>query len=260
MVSLTVSVLPVDPLPVVQLVVDLPAGASWRVTGHAGGHEWLAGEGVSAGREVAFSDPWAPLGVTVEYVLAAGGESVTAGPVARAFRGWHALTDLTGRAVVDLFWEKSGGSPWEREPRASFVDPWGSSLPVPVVAPVAGAGGGSLTARTVGESTRMMRRLVESNRPLLLLHNERKCRLPECDEPLARTILLTAAPEDFTSRMDRAERTWALTYRLVPRPYRYLAPVSTWADDSAAFATYADRAASGLTNAELARGDWLAYP
>lgn len=258
LVSLTVDVLPVEPLPVVRLLVSLPQGRSWKVIGSAAGGEWLAGEGRSSGHEVAFADPWAPLGVPVSYVLTSGtGQRFEAGPVVRTYRGQHALTDLTGRVVADFLWEKGGGDGWARELRASFVDPWGSRLPVASAAPVAGAGGGSLTARTVGASTVVMRGLVEANRPLLLLHNARRCRLPGCDVPAVRTVLLTDAPESLTSRMDRAERSWALSYRLVPRPHGFLAPVATWADVSARWATNADLLASGLSNLELARGDWL---
>jgi len=254
--SLLVDVLPLQPLPLVRLIVDLPAGRTWKVTGHAGEHEWLAGEGTSTGAEVVFSDPWAPLGVGATYTLEADG-SWAAGPVVRTFEGWHALTDLPGRQVASFLWEKDGGDPWTRSPRASFAEPWGSSLPVPVMGPVAGAGGGAITARTVGQGTRVMRRLVDANRPLVLLHNEGRCRLPECDVPLARTILLTAAPENLTSRMDRAERTWGLEYRLVPRPHAYLAPVATWGDVKAHWSTSAALAASGLDVADLRRGDWL---
>src|SRR5690625_2842618 len=199
--SLSVDVLAVSPLPLVRLIVALPSGRSWKVTGRAGEHEWLAGEGTSRGGETVFSDPWAPLGVEATYTLEAGG-SWAAGPVVRTFEGWHALTDLPGRQVASFLWEKGGGDPWTRSPRASFVEPWGSSLPVPVVGPVAGAGGGAITARTVGRDTRVMRRLVDSNRPLVLLHNEGRCRLPECDVPLARTILLTAAPANTKGRSE----------------------------------------------------------
>src|SRR5690606_34136467 len=132
-----------------------------------------------------------------------------------------------------------------------------SRLPVTSAAPVAGAGGGSLTARTVGASTSVMRGLVEANRPLLLMHNAKRCRLPECDVPAVRTVLLTDAPESLTSRMDRAERSWSLSYRLIPKPYKFLAPVATWADVQARWSSNAELLATGMTNLQLARGDWL---
>lgn len=254
--SLTVDVLPVEPLSMVRLVVDLPAGSSWRVTGRSGDTEWLAGEGTSSGRETALSDPWAPLGRAVEYVLtAAGGESWGAGPVVRVYRGEHALTDLTGRVVAGFRW--APGDPWGPQPRASFLDPWGSSLPVPVVGPTAGAGGGAVVAKTTGDHTRTLEQLVARNRPLLLHHNAHACQMPDCDVPPVRTIMLTGAEAERSGRTDVAERIWSLSYRLVPRPHAYLAPVATWVDDAAAFPIHADRTATGLSYAELARGDWL---
>lgn len=256
--SLTVDVLPVDPLPVVRLIVDLPQGRSWKVTGRTDdGTEWLAGEGRSSGAEQAFADPWAPLGVPATYELSSEGGSWVAGPVVRTHRGGHVLTDLSGRQVVSFLWEKGSGDPWAPDLRASYLDPWGSALPVVSSAPVAGAGGGSITIRTEGESTRTMRRLVASNRRMVLLHNEGRCHLPDCDVPLVRTIRLTGAPANLTARATRAERAWSIEYRLVPRPYAFLAPVATWADVAERWDEVGDLATSGLENKDVARGDWL---
>src|SRR5690606_11826228 len=256
LVSLSVNVLPVDPLPIVRLLVSLPSGRSWRVTGSAGDTVWLAGEGVSSGLEVAFADPWAPLGVPASYVLTSGtGQRSEAGPVVRTFRGDHAVTDLTGRSVVDFRW--GPGDPWEPEPRVSFLDPWGSELPVPTVGGVAGAGGGQIVGKTVRPHTRTMAALVAKNRTLLLLHNDGVCRMPDCDVPLVRTVLLTGAPAERTGRADTAERSWTLSYRLIPKPYKFLAPVATWADVQARWSTNAELLATGMTNLQLARGDWL---
>ncbi|HLR97041.1 MAG TPA: hypothetical protein VK053_21145 [Jiangellaceae bacterium] len=256
--SLTVDVLAVSPLPLVRLIVALPSGRSWKVTGRAGEAEWLAGEGTSRGGETVFSDPWAPLGVPVTYTLTGGG-TWTGGPVVRTYEGQNAVTDLTGRTVADFAWHPTPGNPRTYEPRAVFVDPWGSSLPVPLVGRVAGAGSGALAARTVPPHTGTLRRLVEANRPLLLMHSHSggRCPIGDCDIPPVQTILLTGVTEDRRLRPDVSERVWDLAYRLVPRPHAYLAPVATWGDVKAHWAENSDLAASGLDNEALRRGDWL---
>lgn len=252
--SLSVDVLAVSPLPLVRLIVALPSGRSWKVTGRAGEAEWLAGEGTSRGGETVFSDPWAPLGVPVTYTLTGGG-TWTGGPVVRTYEGEHAVTSLDGRTVAGVVW--APGDPWSLDPRAAFVDPWGSSLPVPVVGPVAGAGGGAVTLKTTGEATRTLLGLVGANRPLLLLHNAGVCRMSDCDIPPVRLVLLTRVEADRGGRRDVSERVWDLTYRLVPRPHAYLAPVATWGDVKAHWSSNAALAASGLDVAGLRRGDWL---
>ncbi len=256
--SLTVDVLPVTPLRMVRILVDLPAGISWKVTGFAGESQWLAGEGRSSGHEQSFADPWAPLGQPVVYELSSElAATHTSDPVVRTYRGQHVLTDLAGRTVVAFLWEKGSRDPWELEPRGEFLDVPGSGFPVGQYPATAGAGTGSVTARTIAPHSRTLLSLVQRNRLLLLLHNARACRLPECDVPPAQTIKLLAAPAELTSRMDRAERRWNLSYRHVPRPYRYLAPVATWGDLPERWETNADLLAEGMTNLELARGDWL---
>lgn len=254
--SLSVDVLPVDPLPKVRILVDLPTGRSWKVVGRCGDSEWLAGEGRSRGAEQAFADPWAPLGRPATYELTSEGTTNASGPVLRSYRGQHAITDLAGRTVVDFLWEKDGRDPWDLEPRGEFLDIPGAALPVTLGAPTAGAGTGSVPARTVGVHTRALRRLVQANRRLLILHNHRVCHLPDCDVPDVQTVKLTAAPSELTGRADRAERRWALAYRHVGRPWRYLAPVATGQDVVEEWATIADMLADVATGTELVRGGW----
>lgn len=250
--SLTVDVLPFEPLPVVRAVVAVGASVSWRLTGQAGESEWLAGEGVGP---AVFADPWAPLGVPATYTLTAGsGGPWVSGPALRSFRGDDVVTDLSGRTVAG-FRRAADGDPWAPEPRSSFVDVPGSAYGAFAADPVAGRGGGELTAWTTGADTRTLRRLVDANRPLIVLHNKARCRV-ECDTDAVSTVLLTGAPAERRGRTDVAERSWGLSFRHVPRPYRFLAPVVTWADVLEHWETAADLAASGLSNAALLRGDW----
>src|SRR5690606_40997438 len=127
----------------------------------------------------------------------------------------------------------------------------------PVVGPVAGAGGGAVTLKTTGEATRTLLGLVGANRPLLLLHNAGVCRMPDCDIPPVRLVLFTRVEADRGGRRDVSERVWDLTYRLVPRPHAFLAPVATRRDVKAHWSTSAALAATRLDVAGLRRGDWL---
>lgn len=258
--SLAVDVLPVDPLPIVRLLVSLPQGRSWKVTGSAGDVEWLAGEGRSSGQEEAFSDPWAPLGRPITYTLTAGsGAPDTAGPVLRSYRGQNAITDLTGRRVVDFAWHPSPGNPRSYEPRVSYLDPWGSPMPVVSAAPTAGVGGGDLAVRTVPPFSRVLEDLTLANRPVIVHHSHSSGRCPvvDCDIEAVQTVMFTKATQDRRLRPDVSERVWTLSYRLIPKPYKFLAPVATWADVVARWSTNAELLATGMTNLQLARGDWL---
>lgn len=250
--SLTVDVLPLSPLALVRARVV--AAGPWVLEGQAAGHTWKVAEGSGDGW---LSDPWAPLNEAVTYTLTAGSSVETSGPVVRPYGGWHAVTDLRGRSVVDFLWMKSGGDPAEQALRQAFFDVPGSRMAPYMAAPVAGAGGGSLTARTVRGSSRAMRDLVAANAAVILHHNEKRCRIGECDVPRVRTVLLTAAPEDLTSRMDVAERSWPLSYRLVPSPWGFIPPVATVADFRARFPTVADVQSSGLTVGDIQSGGWL---
>lgn len=249
---LSVDVLPVLPLARVRARVDVEG--SWILAGASGEDTWQVAEGEGPRW---LSDPWAPLNQAVTYTLTAGGESWTVGPVARTFGGWHVVTDLRGGDMAEFLWEKSGGDPWERAPRHQFFDVPGRRLGPYMSAPVAGAGGGSLTARTVRESTAAMRRLVDANAAVVVLHNEARCQRAYCDVPLVRTVLLTGAPENVTDRLDEAERTWALSYQYVPAPWGYVPPVAKLSEPTPRWPTVGDLAASGLTVGELAAGDWL---
>lgn len=248
--SLTVDVLPIEPLPIVRARVDLTG--AWALSGRvAEGSSWTVAEGTGPAW---LSDPWAPLGVPVSYTLTAGEASWESGPVVRTFRGDDALTDLQGRGVVDF---RRGGSGREREPRHGFFDVPGEALQPYLSAPVAGAGSGAMTARVTGPDIDALDALVGRNVPVIVLHNRARCEIPGCRVPLALTVLLTAAPDERTGRVDVAEHVWSLSYRPIPTPWGFMPPVATWADARRVFPTVGDLKASGLTVDELRRGDWL---
>lgn len=250
--SLVVEVLPVDPLPVVRARVE--AVGQWVLTGTADGESWEVAKGSGAAW---VSDPWAPLNRPVTYLLTAAGQSWTDGPVARTYRGDQVLTDLQGRGVVDFRWFAGGGAPRAVDPRHVFFDVPGESLSSFLSAPVAGAGGGSLTARTTGVDTKAMEALLARNVPVVLLHNHVWCQIRGCDTPSAQTVLLTAAPSDRTGRTDRVQREWQVAYRPIPAPWGYLPPVATGDDLRARFQIVGDVKGSGLTVGEVTAGDWL---
>lgn len=250
--SLTVDVLAVEPVPLVRLEVGVPG--AWEVTGSSGGRSWTVAKGAGPSW---LSDPWAPLNVETSYVLSSAGASYSAGPVLRPYDGENALTGLSGRGAVDFRWYEGGGDPGDIGLRHGFFDVPGARFAPYLSAPVAGGGGGSLVARTVGADTRAMRALLDRNAPVVLHHTHRYCDVPDCDIELVRTILVTSATQDRTPRLDRAQREWSLSYRLVPHPWGFVPPVALVSDVPARFATVADLAGSGLSVADLAAGGWL---
>lgn len=257
-VTLVVDVLDVHPLAIVRAVLSVPSGRSWTLTGTSRDWSWQVAAGVSDGGEVVVSDPWAPLGVSATYTLTHAGTQEQSGPITRAWGGGSAITDLTGRVVVGFQWMARGGDPQEGGRRGSFFDVAGSPLPVPVYAANAGAGGGSLLTQTTRPDTDVLRTLLATDGPVILLHDLAACQVPDCDTAPARTVYLTSDENDRTRRRDAATRAWSLSYRYVPVPAGFLPPVVTVADVAAHFGTVQGLTDSGLTVSQLRRGDWLA--
>jgi len=257
--TLLVDVLARSPLPVVRAIVSgVPAGASWSLHGVSGRDEWLVASGTSSGAEVVTADPWAPVGPAVSYLLRYGAVVETAGPVVRPYEGRSAVTDLTGRVVADVLLMKGGGDQRDSERRAHFSEVRGARFSPARLDPVAGAGGGSLTVRAANPDAAVLEGLLASNRPLVVLHNEQRCQARDCVIAPARTVYVTSDSNDVTSRSDRGEREWSLSYRLMPSGVvGGTVPVVDLADVKAAFATLADLKAAVPTLGALVRGDWL---
>lgn len=276
---LQVDVLDIAPIQLVRLIVTgVPANRAWRVMGTSRGQEWVAGEGVSTGGEVVFSDPWAPLGSEISYFLRHTSSAAPAdiddlgfglldfgeGPfggtlvAVRDYAGGNVLTDLTGRKVVSFAWSPDPGNPREYDMRAGFLDVPNASLQVPVLGATAGLGVGAMDLRTVPPFTQTMRELVLANRPVIIHHSHSygRCPIVDCDIPPTQTVLLTKVLEDRRLRPDVSERVWSLTYRMAGRPHRFVAPVVTEADVTAHFVTLEAELAAGLTGAQRLRGDW----
>lgn len=214
--ALSVNVLGLNPLPAVRALLTVPAGVSWSLHGSTADSEWLVADGVGTGNEAAVTDPWAPLGVDVDYSLTYGTTTEHDGPVQRLYDGQSAITDLGGQTVADFLWLKDGGDPRELQPRGSFFDLPGSYLPSGWFSPTAGAGGGSLVARTVMPHTRTLEDLVRANRPLILHHHEAKCPMRDrgCAIRPVRMIAVTGAPWDVTGRTDVMQHEWRISYRI----------------------------------------------
>ena len=255
--TVLVDVLPVVPLPVVRVVVSVPGGRSWSLVGVTDEGVWPVASGVSSGAEVVTADPWAPVGVDVSYELRHGGVVESAGPIVRPFDGAGGLfTDLSGRHVAEFQWQH--GDPREGERRAHFSAVPGSRFSPSRLDPVAGAGGGGVEAQTTGVHTVALRGLLDSNRPLVLLHNRYRCQVPGCDVQASQTVYVTSDPNDRSPRTDAAHRVWDLSYRLMPSGVVGGAvPVVTLGDVKSKFATLADVKAAVPKLSDLARGDWL---
>src|SRR5690625_3501264 len=223
--TLTVDVLPTWPVHLVRARVAEPD--SWTLHGQADGRSGKVAEGVGP---VWLSDPWAPLGLQVDYMLSTAAGTVAAGPVVRSTASrQNIVTDLRGKLPVQFAWTRAGGGRREYDTgRHGFFPVPGRALSPYVAAPSAGAGGGALVARVDGvAANETMERLVLAGQPLILLHNEQACQRAVCDIPRVQTVLLSTADQDLTARQDDVQRDWGLTFQLVPTPWGFIPPVAT---------------------------------
>ena len=261
--SITADILPAfagAPVARTRLHVDgVPAGVEWRVVGRVGDHEWQAAHGVSTGGGLWLTDPMAPLGMEIVYELRYGSVVESSVPVSRPAAGSDLVTSLDGRTVARVARMADGGDPWSWDPNVAFLDIPGGP-PVARGAQPSGMSGGA-SVHTTGADTRTLKGLATGPRrgPLVLLHDQSLCQIDGCDIAPSMRVRLTAHPADRTGRVDTAERSWSLSWREARPPWRYCAPVATWADVRAHFGTVGAVRDSGLTHEQVARGDWLSW-
>lgn len=257
---LTVDVIPASmAVPVARTrlhVSGVPGGTEWRITGTAGSHSWAAASGMSMGRDVWCTDPMAPLGMEATYRLEAAGDTVVSWPVVRRVAGSDLVTDMAGRTVARVGRMADGGDPWEWVPGSHVLDIPGSRLPTSRLGR-ATVGQGGMTAETTGQGTATLAGLLESGNKLVILHDQGVCEIPGCDIAPSRLVTMTGFSAARTAHVDRARRSWDLTWREARPPWRYAAPVVTHRDVRDRFGTHRALMDSGLTHAEIAAGDWL---
>ena len=268
---LEVDILPASsaaPVPRTRLHVDhVPAGAEWKVFGVADGHEWQAAHGVSTGSARWLTDPMAPLNIESTYRLEAGGDVVAAPPITRPFgpgqdwdmglpwreyRGWDLITDLSGRQVAAFIRPHEHARSWEVRSSTLAV----GRVPVARYA-TPGAPTSTLSARTTGVSTHVLTELVESGDPLIVLHQ--RSPMGRDSVPLSQVVTVTSASDALASRRSQEDRIWSLGLTPARPPWRYTAPVATWADVRRHFGTVGAVRDSGLTHEQVAAGDWLSW-
>ncbi len=249
-----VVVVPSGQAPVLQVSVEagtVPAGAAFSVVGQVRDVVWpvRAGARVSDGSQVVLGDPLAPVNVPVTYRVAWDGGEVVSAAVRRPWAGQALLTDVVGGRAVDLLWQ--GRDPREPDQRVSVHQVPGRATPVVVMAPVMGAGGVSLTARTSGVHTMALAALAATPSVVALFHNPAhcvQCRRGVCDVALVTVMVLTGVSHSRASRVDVAEREWDLKGQLVAVPEPTVAvAVSTWDAFDAAGLTWDGLDAMGLT-------------
>lgn len=239
----------------VRAAINVPAGVVWTLTGTAGGVEWVAAREAGRGSVHWVSDPMAPLGVAASYRLTYGSTVETAGPVTRAAGDGTLITSMDGRTVARVDRMASGGDVWDWQATTSLLD-------IPGSAPVARYGqpavrDGGAVVETTGADTRTLVELVRAGRPVVVLHDETACQIPDCDIAPTMRVTLTGHRADRTAHTTTATRSWDLSWREARAPWRFAAPVVTYDDVHAAFPTHQDLIDSGLTWAQIAAGDWL---
>ncbi|MGO1912038.1 MAG: hypothetical protein ACTH02_09535 [Corynebacterium sp.] len=249
----------------VRAAITVPSGSVWTLIGEADGHEWIAARETGRGSVHWLTDPMAPYGVDISYRLEYGSTVEQAGPVTRtltgtratelgldwrAFRGWDFITDLSGRQVAGFIRSHSDARSYGvrssvldvgRVPVARYGE---SALP-----------SGTLTARTSGDSTRVLHDLVMSGRPLVVLHQ--RSPMGRDSIPLCQRITVTSASDSLAARRSQEDRIWSIGWREARPPWRFAAPVVTYDDVRAAFPTHQDLIDSGLSWAQVTAGDWL---
>lgn len=176
---------------------------------------------------VLLSDALAEPGVATTYTV--GSETVT---LTRRDDG-HMLTNARGRGRVSLAWLGDDEDEWD--PRISMFDPSGVRSPVSRWSLRPSTPTGTLNARTLADQTQAMRDLVGADHrgPVIAIHSQRECQVPECDIPPVRMVVLGEARSQRSARVDVAARSWSLPYRAVdPRETRSsgVAPVITWGE------------------------------
>ena len=243
---------------------DLPAGSVWHVDAvYADGlsgevvYRPRGGSGVGGGSQLVLMDYAAPIRQEVAYRLYRDGVLVTTQTIVRPSTHDSVMTSLDAGLVVRFDQMADGGDQRYSVRRGAWTDVPGNPLPPGRLAPIAGAGGGSLTARTAGGETTRMRHLMSTNGLCYLLHS---CDLLDCDIPPAALVWVASDANDRVAA-GRAERDWSLSYRHAPDPEPDLiVAATTWDELDARWAAYTwadfDTAMAGRTWDEFDLIEW----
>lgn len=205
---------------------DLVAGEGFSLVGAAAGVTWVVANGVSTAGPGLWADTRAPLGVPTVYTLAVGADQWTT-TITRAAAATDLIASVNGRVSAAGYRDPDVGSTWS--PRVSFFDvpdryhpAW--SATGTAGSPVSGVG---LTTDIAGAAS--LRQLVETQRPVLLLHNEgHPGHRAGCAIERVRCVLVSAA-SDSLRRTAEPLIEWNLTVRDVAFPKAPI-PVATWGE------------------------------
>ena len=249
-------------LPRIQVVIpgaDLLAGASWHLVGTAGAWAWTprGGSGVGTGDQVVLVDALCPLNVAATYSLWVNGVVTSTAVVRRQWVGADVITSLDGMEVVEFI---RTGDRRQGVRRFWQTDVPGSSTSPLRLAPRAGAGGGQFTAETDAVATRAFEDLLDTNAPLLVLHNLADDSTSSTVKPV-QMIYVTSDESDVLAGEVTSFRVWPLTYVVAPDPEPgYRQPLSTWDEFDAAWLgkTWDEFDAAWLGNTwdQFDRTDW----
>lgn len=232
MVTITASLVTTAgaPPPVQIVLVDVPAGAEYVVTGSTGaGSSWPVpgGSAVGDGGQVVLVDNRSALNVPVTYSAIVEGVSYAAAPVMVAHSGRAVLQSLDGQTSLDFVWV-SNGMPREPQINAVASNVPGRRRPPVRIAP-GGDGGGELVIRADRQNGDNLGELLAAGRPVLV-RTDGGIR----DWPAVEIILLVSAPSRLWEAIEggqlSTQRVWSLGFLFVddPEPSRAL---SAWTWD-----------------------------
>ena len=237
---------------------DLTSGEAWTLVGSAGDDAWSVRGGSGTGdgaTQVALVDPMCPVNATVTYTLTVGTTLATA-TTTRTYTGEDVICSLDGRSTVDVLRTADGGDPRATVRRYHVSEVAGAAYPPIRLAPVAGAGGGSMQVETDSANTTLLRALLAGNRPVIMLHNPDGC-WTGCTVPLTQLVYVTGDRNDVLGSIVTHTRRWNLDYILTADPEPdYRVPLSTWDEFDAAGLTWDEFDALGLTWDEFDVTDW----
>lgn len=180
------------------------------------------------------SDPLAPLGETVHYVVTNTAGDWVETRCDRRDDG-HAITALDGHQrvpVVPHFDTETHSTGLE------LFQPSGARYPIrryPLAAP---SPEGAYEWRTTEPGTSDMAALIAERREMILLHSPCECQIPGCDIRPVRAV----AAQQVQARRDGAthvaRRVWSMSWHEIAPDRRRAAPVVTWGEYEARYGTW----------------------
>lgn len=203
------------------------SGREWAVTATRGGETVL----IATGQGTAyFLDASAWPNTPTVYAGVENGVDTTSTLTRRALYP-RFVTDQWGRHPTPIIWQGDDTTTYDQG--VTVAHPPARDYPIARYTTKTKVEG-KLTALTEGEATHQLRHLVQTPQPLWLVYDRTDDTIPDSDVPPTRLVGLTSAPtSQVTSRIDRMERAWDLSYTLLDPMVAGITPLVTYEEATA---------------------------